>query len=186
MDYLDNKRSYSSSTFVQIQENGEGFLVNSWSFVTTNAIVSSSLYITFKLLFHLFFSYKVSLLFRSFSFKSYFPFFLLEGNLQILSFYAISDITLPFQFHIGDKITMCASVFTFCFLVVFSIAGYSYLYTFFKKLIKYFTDNIKISGSIIFYLTIEFGFKNLSMAMIHSLFRRFQMYCLQFGLLSFV
>jgi len=46
---------------VEVQGNGEGFFINSWSFITTNFITSAAIYLVFKLFFHLFFRYKISL-----------------------------------------------------------------------------------------------------------------------------
>jgi len=89
--------NYSSAKFVEIESNGEGLIINSWNFITTNLVTSAFIFLIFKLLFRFTFHFKISRLFRPYSFSLYFIYFILEGNTQILVFYTSSNYKLSFS-----------------------------------------------------------------------------------------
>ena len=170
--FLDTYYAYSSPTFVQWEGNGESVLVSLLSFLSTNFILSLTLYTLFFVIFRALFAYKVSVIFRPYSFWPYFFFLLMEGNLQMLTFYLASILRLNFFFLPLQKAAAALAYALLFSVVLFAVGGYLLVYRSIKKLIKYFADNVNGSFQIAIYLLIEFGFKNLSLGLVHSLFRR--------------
>ena len=110
----------------------------------------------------------------------------MEGNLQVITFYACSILRLNFFFTPGQKLQVAIVYFFLFFLIFFGVAGYFLIFQSLKKLSKYFVDNLNGSFSTTIFVTIEFGIKNLLLAMFHSLFRSAPLFKLQFGCLAAV
>ena len=72
------------------------------------------------------------------------------------------------------------------FLVLFAVGGFFIVFAFLGRLSKYFVDNAKPSVHSVFYLTFEYGIKNLLMGLIHSLLRSADLYPWQFSALAIV
>lgn len=180
---LDHYYNYSSPVFIARDDNGESVLISVFSFITTNVVVSVILFVVFRLLFHLFFRFRISLMFRPQSFWPYLIFFIMEGNLQVISFYASS--ILRFNFFIAPTIKFQAALvyFFLFFLVIFGVAAYLLVFQKLGRLSKYFAENVNSSFHAISFLTFECGIKNILLALVHSLFRAPDLYKLQFSCL---
>lgn len=144
-------------------------------------MLSLAIYTLFYLLFRALFVYKVSILFRPYSFWPYFFFLLMEGNMQMLTFYVSSILKLNFFFRPIEKLEAVIVYGLLFSIILFAVGGYLLVYRSIKKLIKYFADNVNGSFQITIYLLIEFGFKNLCLGIIHSLFRKKEMLFVQLG-----
>lgn len=136
---LDNYYIYSSPAFIHWENNGENVLISAFSFLTTNFLVSLCLFVVFRILFNLLFRYRVSLMFRAESFWSYFSFFVMEGNLQVVTFYSCSILRLNFFFNGSQKVQAALVYFILYFLIFLGVAGYLLIFSKLRKLCKYFT-----------------------------------------------
>lgn len=139
VESLDTYYNYSSPVFIRWEDNGESVLISAFSFFTTNFAVSLSLFVVFRILFKLLFRYRISLMFRAESFWSYFSFFLMEGNLQIVTFYTCSILRLNFFFNASQKVQAALVYLGLFFLIFLGIAGYLLIFSKLRKLCKYFT-----------------------------------------------
>ncbi len=105
----------------------------------------------------------------------------MEGNMQMLTFYVSSILKLNFFFRPIEKLEAVIVYGLLFSIILFAVGGYLLVYRSIKKLIKYFADNVNGSFQITIYLLIEFGFKNLCLGIIHSLFRKKEMLFVQLG-----
>ena len=186
INQLDTYGSYTSSVYLSREGRGEGLLISAFSFMTTNLIASVLLFIVCRIIFGVLFNYRVSRAFRPFSFWPFIVFFALEGNLQILIFYSCSVFKLNFFREAAQKSLLGVSYLALFLLVFFSVAGYFIIFAFFGRLSKYFADNVKPSLHSIFYLTIEYGLKNLLLGVTHALLRQPDLYYQQFSVLALI
>ena len=185
---LDRYYNHSSPQFVKWEGNGETVLVSAFSFLTTNFALSVALFVIFRILFNIFFRFRISLLFRPQSFWGYLVFFVMEGNLQVLLFYSCSVLRLNFYYNPKGKLEAAFIYLFLYFLVLFSVAGYFLAFMQLGKLFKYFADNVEVKPSFTtaVFLTIEYGIKNLLLAMVHSLLRAQDLYKVQFIALGLI
>ena len=129
------------------------------------------LFIFCRVMFSILFRYRISLLFRPYSFWPNIFFFVMEGNLQVVTFYTCSILRLCFFYTPTQKLQTAVVYFGLYFLVLYSVAGYFMIFQKLGMLTKYFADNVNPSFETTVFLTIEYGLKNLLLAIIHSLFR---------------
>lgn len=176
--------AYSSPKSLEWDGHGESALLSTFSFLTTNFALSLILFVIGRVLFRLLFSFRISLLFRSYSFWPYLVFFVMEGNLQIVTFYACSVLRFCFFFSPSDKIQAAVVFFGLYFLILFSVAGYFFVFQRLGPLTKYFCDNVRPTLHTSIFLTIEYGIKNLLLAMVHSLLRSRPLFGAQFACLG--
>lgn len=104
----------------------------------------------------------------------------MEGNLQVVTFYASSILRINFFLTPIVKF-QAALVYTILFfLIFFAVSAYFLVYQKLGSLTKYFAENVNSSFRSIAFLTIECGIKNLLFALVHSLLRAPDLYKLQF------
>ena len=168
---MDTHRNYSSSRFIEWEGNGENFLISIASFATTSFAFSLVFFIVCRIIFGLLFRFRVSLIFRPYSFWPFLLFFVMEGNLQAVTFYACSIIRLCFFYNPRGKLQAAAIYFFLYLLVIFGVGGYFLIFQKLKSLSKYFADNVTPSLRTTAFLTFEYGVKNILLALIHSLLR---------------
>lgn len=128
--------------------------MNGFSFLTTNCLVSIILFVVCRLLFRLLFRYRISVIFRPYSFWPFIVFLAMEGNLQVITFYACSVFRFCFFRNFSQKFKSGLSFFILYFLILFAVAGHFFVFSSFGRLSKYFADNVKPSLRTIFYPTI--------------------------------
>ena len=102
----------------------------------------------------------------------------------MVTFYTCSVIKLCFFYTPGQKFQTAVVFFGLYFLVLYSVGGYFLIFQKLGVLTKYFADNVNPSFKTIFFLTFEYGVKNLLMAIVHSIFRSPDMYRVQFTALA--
>lgn len=95
-----------------------------------------------KLLFHILFNYPSSIYFRSNSLYGYLFISIIEGNIEYLTFLAMRNFTHLFAERPVDKLYNLLIIVLFFFIVIFTFAGYLLLEYFYKRLFKYFLDNL--------------------------------------------
>ena len=181
---FDTYYNHSSYKFIEWEGNGETVLISAFSFFTTNIVFSVTLFIACRIIFNILFQYRISLLFRPYSFWPNVFFFIMEGNLQVVTFYTCSVIKLCFFYTPAQKFQTAIVFFGLYFLVLYSVGGYFLIFQKLGTLTKYFADNVNPSFKTIFFLTFEYGLKNLLMAIVHSIFRSPDMYRVQFTALA--
>ena len=129
-------------------------MISAFSFFTTNFITSLILFVCCRIMFTILFRYRVSLLFRPYSFWPNIFFFVMEGNLQVVTFYTCSVIRLCFFYTPAQKFQTALVFFGLYFLVLYSVAGYFLIFQKLGFLSKYFVDNVKPSLQTTVFLTI--------------------------------
>ena len=151
---LDHYYNYSSPIFIAREQNGESVLISIFSFITTNVVVSFIIFVIFKTLFHLLYQFRISLIFRPQSFWPYLAFFIMEGNLQVVTFYTTSILRVNFFLSPVVKFQAALVYFILFFLILFAVAAYFLVFQKLGSLTKYFGENVNSSFFGLTFLTI--------------------------------
>lgn len=128
-------------------------------------------FILFRLLFKLLYNYPISKLVRKFDFWPFLLVILLEGNIQQLAFYLVTDWKNMFTLGIGSKWLKIYSVFFGFGMVLLSTSLYFISYLLYSRLNKHLTDNNRNDVLGISMLVCQGGLKNLTLGILHSLLR---------------
>lgn len=140
---LDNKYKYSSTFLRNRLGNGEGFLVNSLSYLTTITVITIAIFLILKLVFSLLIKHRWSLFFRIFSYWPYLTLLLMDGNLLQLIFFTCGDIRLAFSLRFSDKMMNMFSWFCLFALTCFSMAMFPLIYSAYRNRSRYFGGNLQ-------------------------------------------
>jgi hypothetical protein len=153
---IDFKANHSSPFWVDRVANGEGFLVNSFSYFTTVIIFTALVYLIARAAFFLLYRHRCSLYVRSFAFWPYLALMLMEGNLLQLIFFACGELQLPFSLKFSNRILNALGWLWFFILLMCATAFFPMLYSAYRNKIKYFSDNLQTPLKIqaVIYLTI--------------------------------
>ena len=136
---IGHKAKYSSSCWVKRVLNGEGFFVNTFSFLTTILIFTLIFFLIVRAVFFVLYKQRVSIFFISFSFWPYLAIILMEGNLLQLIFFACGDLRLAFSLAFSDKAMNILSWFCFFSLMMFATVTFPLLYSAYQKKTRFFS-----------------------------------------------
>lgn len=116
--------------------------------------------------------FRISSAFKQFTLWLYFMFMCLEGNIQFFSYllgFEINTISHQTLFEKG----LTVSVLIFGFFFIFFIVTLPYLALwFYQEIAQILYDNCKSSQAGIFYISINFGLRNIFLGMIHIFLRK--------------
>ena len=171
MKTFDRKQEYSGAKFVYYQSNGENLLPSCWFYLTFNLLFVIIVFIVLNILFRILFNYRISQLIRPFSLWGYIGVVMLDGNMQIMYFLMFSQSHLLFSFDYADKMANFVSTLVFYIFLMSSVGCYFLYYIFYKRLSKYFLDNVKCSLSGVFVLTICSPLRQLALSAINNFLR---------------
>lgn len=137
---LDHRRNYSSASFSEKNELGEGFWSNNFDFFYYQMPVLLIIYLCLTILFKMLFNYRLSLLFRKYSFYGLLLVIVYEGNMEQFSFYFFLEIQELFGLSIWHKVANAFLVLFFFVAVVFAVGGLIWFKVYYRRLVKYFTE----------------------------------------------
>lgn len=113
-------------------------MINTINLFCSNIFLIFLVFVACRTLFYLFFNYRLSIIFREFSFWPYFIIMILDGNLQYLTYLMSFEVNNFFSPDFINKMALCISVCLYYILFVFSISVYFILKNFYGKSVKYF------------------------------------------------
>jgi hypothetical protein len=137
---VDYKKDYSDSSLLEKNSLGIGFWANNLDFFYYQMPVLLLIYLLLSLTFRLLFNYRVSLLFRKYSFYGLLILIVYEGNMEQFSFYFFSECENLFSASLSHKLSNTFMLFFFFLAVVFAIGGLIWFKVYYRKLVKYFTE----------------------------------------------
>lgn len=123
VETLNYKQNYTVSSFIEKNNLGEGFWVNNIDFFYFEMPVMLVMYLCLCLLFKLLFNYRISLLFRKYSFCGLLLVIFYEGNMEQFSFYFFLEVQQFFSLSGFHKITNVVLVLFFFIAIVFAVGG---------------------------------------------------------------
>ena len=127
------------------------------------------LFLLNKLLFRLLSHYPCSIYFRAASFNGFVIVSLLQGNIEYFVFLGMRNLTNMFAINFMDKLYSLFVIIFFFFVVIFTFAGYLLLKYFYKKLFKYFLDNLFRVSSAPWTMTLIYCIRPFLKGTIHGL-----------------
>lgn len=133
-------------------------------------------FIIFRVLFRVLYNYPISKLVRKFDFWPFLLVILLEGNVQQLAFYLVTDWKNMFSFGIGSKLLKSYCVLFGFGVVLCSASLYFISYHLYARLNKHLTENNTNDLKGILMLVCQSGLKNLILGISHSILRGLQYY----------
>lgn len=122
-------------------------------------------FIFFKLLFHK----KISLMFRQYSLLCYFLYVLIDGRIEIMTFYFTSEALLLYSSSFLHKLQVVVIIFGYFFIFFFTLTSTILYRSTYGKLLKYIFHNCKKPLSSTLYMTVTFGIYNILLGFIHRL-----------------
>lgn len=111
----------------------------------------------FRVIFYVLMKYRVSRIFRIFSFWPYFLIILFEGNYQYFSFLYAFELKFFFQINFMHKLSTISLVLFFAFLLVFTVSSYFIFRYLYDDIAYYFFENVDINNLGSFHLVMYNG-----------------------------
>lgn len=147
-----------------------GFLLNLTDFIFLDLPISLALFVLGYFLFRLTFNYRISLLFRPYALIGYFFFVILDGKIEIDTFYFLSELQLLICTYFGQKWQITVMIYYYFGILFFSTAS-MFLYQFmYKKVSKHLFENCKLIGlPSIIYMSYSIGLYNVVLGFAHRL-----------------
>jgi hypothetical protein len=123
-----------------------------------------------NLLFKIFFNFRISLIFRQYSLYGLFFFILLNGKLEIITFYFISELLLMYSSNAIMKIQIVVIIGFFFFIFIVSIGLMIMYKSSYRKLTKFIFENCRRPENSLVFMTFSFGFYNILLGSVHRIF----------------
>ena len=120
-------------------------------------------------LFYCLFHYKVSFLFRPYSFKWILLELLVQNNVELFTFLAFRNLLTPFSFNLPTKMLQVLAILVFFVTIFATFCSYSLYYSEYGKLAKYFLCNMFRFPSSYVLMTLLHGVRPFLKATVHAL-----------------
>lgn len=159
---------YSSPKFVEVESTSNGFFINTANFFLSNMLLTIGMFLVCRFLFFLLFRFRISVLFREFSFWPYLAIILMEGNLQFASYLVAFEFRWMFATTLANKLMTSWLVCVFYLILAFSVGSYFLFRYVYGELAKYFFDNSVNSTQGAFYLMVNGGLRNILLGFAHA------------------
>jgi hypothetical protein len=121
------------------------------------------------ILFRLFFRYRVSIVFRQYSLLGYFFCILLDGKIEIITFFFLSEALLLTSTSFLQKGQTVAIIFSYFMVFFFAVASMLIYRAAYRKMLKYVYENCRQPLSSSLYMSFSFGLYNIGLGFLHRL-----------------
>jgi hypothetical protein len=159
----------SNNIVSNFTQRPDGFLLDITDTVFFDLPVTVCIFAFGLILFRLLYSYRISVLFRHYSILGCFFYVLLDGKIEIFTFFFVSELLLLTSSCFRQKLQILAMVFSY-FLVFLSAVSSMLLYrSAHRKLLKYVYENCRQPLSSSFYMSFSFGIYNILLGFFHRL-----------------
>jgi hypothetical protein len=122
---------------------GNGFFANNLDYLYFTLPSIIVIYLLLHLLFKVSSQFRISKLFRKYSFLGIFLVIVFEGNVEQFTFYFFQDCQNLFSATAVHKLGNVFMIFFFFATVAFSVGGLLWFRITYKKLVKYFIEEYK-------------------------------------------
>lgn len=121
------------------------------------------------LLFKMLFQFRISLLFRQYTLFGYLFCVFLDGKIEIITFYFLSEVLLLVSSSFLQKLKVIFILFTYFLIFTIAIGSMLFLKALYGKLVKYIYENCKNPTTSSFQMSLSFGFYNILLGFIHRI-----------------
>ena len=148
---MDYKTVYTNKFLLSLNNQGFGFIANNLNYFVFQMPILMLIHFLFAMLFKLTSKYKVSILFRKYSFKALFLLLLFEGNIEQFTFYFIAEAQIFFSKNIFHKLINFSIVLFFFLTTFFAFGVLLWLRYHYRRKIKYIIADYKVRIPSIFF-----------------------------------
>lgn len=153
----------------EYQQRDHGIFLEITDMLSLDLPITLVLFTFGFLFFKLLFRKRASLIFRQYSLICYFLYVLIDGRIEIFTFYFASEALLLFSSSFLHKLQVVAIIYTYFLVFFFALSSMILYRSTYGKLLKYIFHNCKYPLSSTLYMTVTFGIYNILLGFTHRL-----------------
>ena len=153
----------------EYQQRAHGILLEITDMLLLDLPVTLALFSCGLLFFKLLFRKRISQIFRQYSLLCYFLYVLIDGRIEIMTFYFASEALLLYSSSFFHKLQVVAIIYGYFLVFFFALASMILYRSAYGKLLKHVFHNCKKPLSSTLYMTATFGIYNVLLGFVHRL-----------------